>query len=77
MIIRADAGVNWHELLSESHEKTIPVGSCILPVDGLVVRSPPQGCLVLEKSSHELDSIGFGDGGKDAELLHLEDPCFQ
>jgi hypothetical protein len=33
--------------------------------------------LILEEGSCELDSICLGNWGEGAELLHLEDPCFQ
>ena len=77
MIVRADARVDRHKLLSEGPKEPIPVWGCVLPVDGLIVRSPPKGRLIFEEGSCELDSVSFGDGSEDAKLLHLEDPCFQ
>ena len=74
VIVRADAGVDWHKLLPEGHEETILIWGCVLPVNGLVIGSPPEGRLVFEKSSCELDSVSFGYGSEDAKLLHLEDP---
>ena len=42
-----------------------------------MVRPPPEGHLILEKGGRKLDLVCFRDWGEGAELLHLEDPCFQ
>ena len=76
-VIGTDAGVDQDELLSESSEESIPVGSLSLPVDGLVVGSPPQSSLILEEHGSERDAVIVRNRGEGAELLHLENPCFQ
>jgi hypothetical protein len=43
----------------------------------LIVLLPPQSSLILEESGRKSDAIFIWDWGEGAELLHLEDPCFQ
>ena len=41
VVISADACVDWDELLVEGGGELVPVGSIGLPVDALVIGSPP------------------------------------
>ena len=75
-VIGAEGGVDGCELLAKRHEESCPIGSIRCPVDGSIIRPPPEGCMVFEKSSREWNSLGFRDGGQGAELFHLENPCF-
>src|SRR6184192_3413035 len=42
-----------------------------------MIRSPPEGSLILEECGCKGDSVVGRDRGQVAELFHLENPCFQ